>query len=76
MGIQRQRFYPKLHKKSRDSEYKQMQEDVLMEFVNRGIACKEELIDMDKKQLVRLLDAVAKDVGYWEFAEENKIFIN
>ena len=54
--------------------YKDQVERVMMEFVNRDIACKEELFDLDKKQLVKMLYEIGNDVDYWNFAIDNAIF--
>lgn len=50
--------------------------DIMMEFVSKDIACREELIDLDKKVLVQMLNKIALRVDYYNFVEQHKIFIN
>lgn len=43
--------------------------DVMMEFVNRGIWDKEQLGDMSKGDLVKMMYKIANLCDYWEFVE-------
>jgi hypothetical protein len=57
-------------------DHRLLSSDIIMTFVNKDIATKEELADTPKGDLVRMLYSIAKRVGYFEFVDEHKPFIN
>lgn len=55
---------------------KQMLHDVIMVMIDHGIADYQELTETPKKELVDMLDEVCDACDYYNFALENKVFIN
>jgi hypothetical protein len=58
------------------NDHRLLSNDIIMTFVNKDIATKEELAECPKGDLVRMLYSIAKRVEYFEFVEEHKPFIN
>lgn len=50
--------------------------DIMMIFVEADIASKEELIDIDKRKLTKMLNKIAERVDYYAFVDQHHIFIN